>query len=557
MGTISHIISRPLVPLAVVWIAGMTTAVFAFDLQAWWGLSSQWFLIFWVGVLGLVFSGLGIRREKRGWGGFVWPSMGVYGIAFIVASAWCFLFGIRPAMQQGLPASFYHHLCTLEAEVMSSPTPVQDHKTYQIKIQTQWIAVNTRIHKRVNGVVKVSSSSFSRLPIQIGQVIQVTGILNPVVPQHSKFDIWGPIRKQRDVQFVLDLKPQTKVANTKMSASPVRILPGSMPLRIQIRNLILNKIEDITSKADRVFLQGLLFGITDALEPDLREAYTLLGISHILAISGMNIELLIRPCMWMLRVLRVRNRLAVIVTACLIVGYGKLTEGGPSVDRAVIMGVVMLGAHLFRRKADPLSALSFSTILCLLIDPTNLGNVGFHFSFLASLFLILFSTYLTAVFRNLRVPASSALAVYVAATAATLPIQLYVFRLWSPESLFLNLLLEPLLPVGMVCSFMAALASFLWLPLATVLGLWLHGFVWMMTVPAKWLYDHGILVLQVDVTEAVWSYLIYGMMGIVLFWNEARIWVRKRCTLYTDGEFGKNSNNPSPLETHRKESEPH
>jgi ComEC/Rec2-related protein len=528
MGTISHIVSRPLVPLAVIWIGGMTSAVFAVDLQTWWGLSNHWFLIFWIGILGIVFSGLMIRRDKRERGRFVWTSFGVYGIAFVVASAWSFLYGIYPAIQRGVPASFFHHLCTLEAEVVSLPMPVQDRKTYQIKVQTHWIEANTRIHKRVNGVVAVSPSSFSRLSLQTGQVIQVTGILKPVVLQHSNFDIWRPIRKQSDIQFVLDPKQQTKGAKPHMSPNLIRILPGSLPLRIQIRNSILNKIEEITSKADRIFLQGVLFGITDAMEPDLREAYTLLGISHLLAISGMNIELVIRPCMWVLRILRVRNPLAVIVTACLIVGYGKLTEGGPSVDRAVIMGVVMLGAHVFRRKADPLSALSFSTILCLLIDPTNLGNVGFHFSFLASLFLILFSTYLTTVFRNLRVPASSAIAVYVAATAATLPIQLYVFRLWSPESVFLNLMLEPLLPVGMVCSLLAAFASFLCLPLASVLGYFLHGFAWMMTVPAKWLYEHGILVLQVEATEAVWSYLIYGMMGIVLFWNEAKILVRKR-----------------------------
>jgi ComEC/Rec2-related protein len=529
-------INRPLLPVASVWMTGMIVAIFAWEiwdnkvyLDSYKGIGG-YFVAICIATL-IIFT-------IKGNLGAICRRICVFCLIFCIAAI---KMGMFLSEHQPFPIEQLHITTdplTIKAGIETRFKPTRTQNYLQASVQVLDIKERNLLNCRNLQALLILSKSATRQVPKPGELIQFKGTVKKITLKSDQFELLYPISRLNEPQltiFIVDSQKQS--AKNLVNETNIQILRTPNQPLTHIRDTILFKLESVTSSQDVTFLAGLVFGITDMMDPSLQDAYSILGISHLLAVSGMNIELLVRPCLWLLRKIRVWYRAAVLITICMIVFYGLLTDGGPSVVRAEIMGVTMLLSGLFQRKPDPLSALGLSCIICLWIDPTNLVNVGFEFSFLASLFLILFSAFLGTFLKRYKIPHGPAVAVFAAATAATLPIELYVFQQWSPYSIATNLILEPLMPVTMVTLLLVILSCFLCWPLAVVLGMILHGIVWILTIPVKWLFHHGVPILQVQQNEAIWSFAIYGIVAVFLGWGGK---IGK--TMHMDSGSGKDRN---------------
>ncbi len=193
-------------------------------------------------------------------------------------------------------------------------------------------------------------------------------------------------------------------------------------------------------------LAAMMLGDKDLLEEEIEELYRQNSISHILAISGLHISML---CMGLFRVLRkigVSIKIAVAVSAAFLGFYVVYTGASTSALRAGIMCLVLFGARVFRRSYDLLSSLSVAAIIVTMIRPTELTSAGFLLSFGAMLGVALASE--VEQHRTLeweeRKPWWSALLSAGMIQCMTLPISLWFFYELSPYSIFLNLVVIPL-----------------------------------------------------------------------------------------------------------------
>ncbi len=141
-------------------------------------------------------------------------------------------------------------------------------------------------------------------------------------------------------------------------------------------------------------LAGILLGDESGIPKDVREAFNRTGASHVIAISGANIAVLLRALMGLLTPLAGKDRAALLASVGVAV-YAVLVGGDPGVLRAVFMGVLALVASRTGRRAHGLTSLRSPSGCCPPTTRRCCGTSGFQLSVAATLGLVLFTDDLT------------------------------------------------------------------------------------------------------------------------------------------------------------------
>jgi competence protein ComEC len=269
-------------------------------------------------------------------------------------------------------------------------------------------------------------------------------------------------------------------------------------------------------------LNGILFGIRATLDPALKQSLVDSGTLHIIALSGMNISILVSIVdLVLLRI--VRRPIANVATVAIIIGFISLVGPSASVIRAAIMGTISLIAVSFGRQNWPIIAWILAVTVMLLLNPLWIGDLSFQLSIMATLGIILFGNKERSAARNAvsklrhglgtrepmeaqtvwtltkREPTASRakaliwvwklieddLRVTLAAQVFTVPIILFQFHRISLVSPLSNILIGPLIAPIMVLGLALVLGGLVMTPVATFLS-------WILWVPLTYV----ILVIE-------------------------------------------------------------
>ena len=196
---------------------------------------------------------------------------------------------------------------------------------------------------------------------------------------------------------------------------------------------------------------------------DVKDRFRTVGLSHVIAVSGFHVALVLGVVLQLTR--RLSARFQFLAGSGTLLSLLVLTGLQPSVLRAVLMGLGAMTALVMRRKTKPLGALILTAVLLLLFNPLWIWDLGFQLSFLATLGLL---ATLAALMRRLDwLPTifAGAIAIPVAATLWTLPLQLFHFGVTAPYGILVNLLVTPLVMVTTLGGFISAALALIWSPL--------------------------------------------------------------------------------------------
>ncbi len=234
----------------------------------------------------------------------------------------------------------------------------------------------------------------------------------------------------------------------------------------------------------RALVPALVVGDTAGMPSDLVERFRITGLTHLTAVSGANLTLLLAFLATMARACGVLGWWLRGFLALGVVGFVVLCHAEPSVVRAAAMGLVglvALGAG--GRGPQAVRALCVAVVAIVFVEPMMARSAGFALSVLASGGIVAWSRRWTDLLA-LRMPRvlAEGLATPLAAQLATQPLVTAISGQVSLAGLVANLVAGPLVGPATVLGFMAAAAA-LPVPLlaqlfATMAGWCAQGLCW-------------------------------------------------------------------------------
>lgn len=217
--------------------------------------------------------------------------------------------------------------------------------------------------------------------------------------------------------------------------------PGP-PWPVRLRRRAREIMRDALPPTSAALLGGLLVGERTALPREIDDGFRRAGVYHVLAVSGFNVALLAASVFTLMTMMRAGLKVAAVAAMAAVAAFAAVVGPEPSVLRAAIMGVLILGAIVLEREAAVLNSLALAALVVLALRPGDLHAPGFQLSFIATAGIVL-----APLPRNRLL---AALGVSVAAQLAVLPISLVHFNQVSSIGVLANLAVVPLAGIATV-----------------------------------------------------------------------------------------------------------
>lgn len=231
--------------------------------------------------------------------------------------------------------------------------------------------------------------------------------------------------------------------------------PTMMTCVVTVRQSLEHKILNSSLAPEtQSMLIAVLLGNDDFISPETREHFSVVGVAHVLALSGLHvaiITLLIWFLLFPLDYLRAK-KLRLILTLLLLIGYDVITGMSPSVVRATVMIAFVFMSTLFYRKSTPLNSVAAAALVILVFSPGSLYSVGFQLSFITVAALIIFYQSFEIKYPSnkfLKYLYSLFLTSLVAMLSSTI-LTAYYFNTLSVMTLLANFVIMPIFPVYMM-----------------------------------------------------------------------------------------------------------
>ena len=431
-------------------------------------LNFPWFWWFLLALIGLLFS---VFHKK--------VRTPIQTIRRLPLSLALFVFALSAMLYQiSLPKNepskliYYHN----KGEVSLTGMVVAPAETKQNSLQVRVEAQSVLAKNLVGQEPSVKGQVIFYLPlgtdIRYGDMVNIRGELLP--PEEGIEFSWRDYLRHQGVNSTFDY-PILKIVE-RDKGNPLRAA------LFRLRERGAEVLSEIFPSPEDSLLKGILLGDESTISPALSKAYRLTGTSHIIAISGFNMSVLAGLVSLVFTRSFGRKRGA-LITILLLGSYSLLVGASASVLRAAIMGSYAVLGSAISRKGNTLNNLGVSTLLMVLLNPHLPWDVGFQFSFMATLGLSLFSGPLEARleaqfekrFEKSKAVAFSSLISEVflltlIAQAMVLPISIWHFQEISWLFLLANPLILPVQPAVMVLGLLAMGLGLLWLPLGQLLA---------------------------------------------------------------------------------------
>lgn len=286
-----------------------------------------------------------------------------------------------------------------------------------------------------------------------------------------------------------------------------------------LKRRFVSNLEQTLGEPHAALAAGLVVGEKSALGKDLLNDFRIVGLIHIVVLSGFNITIVGDA---MRRLLSFLPRVWGISIGGLGIGlFGVMVGGGATVVRSCFMAGIALSADLIRRDYNVTRALIFAGLVMLIQSPMILlHDPSFQLSFLATLGLILLASPIEK--KLFFIPERFGIRGIVASTISTQifvsPYILYMMGTMSIIGMVVNILVLPIIPVTMLMVFLTGASGFISMSVAHMFG-WiahllltyeLHMVEWFARIPFA-----SVTLPQFSGWWVVGFYVVFG----VVYWG--------------------------------------
>lgn len=312
---------------------------------------------------------------------------------------------------------------------------------------------------------------------------KISGFGEPMVYRGDRVQVSGKLYPMRGSN-------QARIAYAQLKKTG----QGSSPINKLTRHFAAG-MQSALPEPQSSFALGILIGQRSNLAQEIITQMTMVGLVHIVAVSGYNLTILVRAA----TKLKLRSKYQQLILSLLLIGIFLLITGfAASIVRAALVSALSLWAWFYGRKIRPVLLISFVAALTALVNPFYIwGDLGWYLSFLA-FFGILIIAPLVSKRLFSRQPKMLTMVVLetMAAEVMTLPLIMMTFGQLSLVALLANAIIVPLVPIAMLLGAVAGTAGALipslagWLawPASLLLGFMLDVVRVLSSIPSVFMH---------------------------------------------------------------------
>ncbi|HHY39046.1 MAG TPA: MBL fold metallo-hydrolase [Clostridia bacterium] len=265
----------------------------------------------------------------------------------------------------------------------------------------------------------------------------------------------------RSIGFTKFLHPAGSICDS-VEETARRLKRGVLRLADRIRFALMRKMSLVMPTETAGFYRAILLGDRSCVSQEMSSAFSVIGLSHILALSGLHVVLVAGGLRWTLKAFKTicarlvigifgegrRSSIRLFIfspvtefalTATLLVVYAMIAGGAPSVFRASFMFISAAMGPLVGRRSSSMNALWFSALVILVFSPQCLFDIGFQLSFMATWGILKYNRR----FQRLVPWCPAEVTMTVSSQLSTLPILAGAFGRFSVISFIANPLMLP------------------------------------------------------------------------------------------------------------------
>ena len=233
-----------------------------------------------------------------------------------------------------------------------------------------------------------------KINLEYGDKISISGDYSkPEVQRNYKGFDYSKYLKSKNVYGIVKVTNVTLIEKNNCS----KILKTVN----KFHQILKDKIKENWKEDSKNIFIGMILGDTEEIDSTAIQSFKNSNISHILAISGMHISYIIIGVSFALNKI-IGYRKSKIITIVSIIFYMLLAGTSPSMARASIMAILTIVSGLLHRKSDTLSNVSLSAFILLIYNPFVVFDLGFQFSYIGTLGIILFHKNIFNILKSIK-----------------------------------------------------------------------------------------------------------------------------------------------------------
>jgi len=484
-------IHAPLFPMALCMMAGIALGEKIID----W----TWIFIALIPLFIIIFL---LRRFPR------WQTVGIYCIVLMIGMIWSNFW------QNNINTQWSENAIKQDIIVVSEPVVKEKIVVFD--------ALTAQGHKKIKcRIIRDKASEH----IQIGQGLQTISKVKKIHEWHN-----GHFDYQRYMQCH-GFSGETFVNRERWQWKTVSLTGLSLTERARLQALCLRHrlLEHYKQwnfeNEEYGVVAAMTLGDKSQLNTQLKDIYSRVGASHVLALSGLHLMIIYAVINLFIGWWRFRTISQVLIVFSIWV-FAFLVGLSPSVMRSAFMISVYAILSLGYRERMSVNTLAFTAIIMLIINPFALYDVGFQLSFAAVLAIILLNPLFTSLIPLHTLQSHRWLnaiwgltTVSISAQIGTAPLVAYYFGKLPTYFLLSNFIVIPLATIILYLT-LACVATFWWTGaqhlLAMVLGAVLSFMNSILTFVAS-LPKSSVEGIQLSTLQIYLIYIVIGCLWILLY----------------------------------------
>jgi competence protein ComEC len=228
--------------------------------------------------------------------------------------------------------------------------------------------------------------------------------------------------------------------------------------------------------------KSMIYGNDSNLDEDIKEKFTKLGLSHLLAVSGSNVGIVILILAYIFKKVKINKVILFFINTLFVFVFCAISGFEISVIRASIIAIISLITTITSIKLNKFYSVAIAIILIIIYNPCSIFNISFILSFSAFIGILLFSGQINSLFNvyitkiigfsnimkikdkkgrlklvilyKLLKLLSNILSLYFSVQVLILPIQIYFFNSFTLISILSNIVIYTVSTVQLILGFL-------------------------------------------------------------------------------------------------------